>query len=449
MIKRTKLALLLLLILTSISTQASFNDAINNYEQGKFEEAFLEFQSLAEVGHKPAQFNLGLMYVEGIGTEVDLTKGYGWIKLSDKDVNNEQALLKEIFNSLDKAAQQEAEYFYNVLNASYSEEALAKALEPIYKPVTVHTSSNPTDAKPIKQQPPKYPVNALVKGVEGWVKLAFKLDREGTPSNIQVLEAYPGDTFVRPTISAVSRWEFEAPKTEAEQNKIYTYSLKYHVDKSSADNDKAIRQLKEQALAGDPLAQYMYAKYAPYVDSSSNINPTYWYHEAAKQGLADAQYELANNLLNGRGCEKDKEKAINWLIKSASANLGRSQFKLAKLFFQVDDKEKAYFWLNKAVAADDSEIALELAEFLFELKDERYPLPLIIEQLNEVDLDKYAYPINYYEFIAKLHYLNGQYESAVENQEEAHSLMRRIKTVPEYMQDKLAIYEEALSGQEG
>lgn len=438
-----KIASLIILFAVSTSSHATFDNAIEHYEQGHYQKAFMEFQSLAEIGHKAAQFNLGVMFLEGTAVEADPVKAYAWIKLSDKQAQKEQAFLNEIRQQLNAEQKNEAEFYFNSLDKSFSEEALKLALEPVYQPVDPSLDTD-NEAKPLKTIAPDYPYEAAMKGVEGWAKFAFKLDREGTPTDIQVMDSYPGDVFVKDSIAAISKWQFETPSDKSQLNKVYKYRLSFELDKNNRKNRSIISEVKEKAESGDPVAQYYYAKYAPMVERDPEFNPTMWLYKSAQQGVADAQYELAEKLLAGQGCEEDKEKAISWLIQSASGNLGRSQFKLAKLFFKVDDKEKAYFWLDKAIASNDSEIALELAEYLHELNDTKYPLDLIIKQLNEADLDKFSYPVKHHEFAAELYFLNGQYQLAVDSQEKANKVIRKIKRVPEYMQQKLAQYEQAL-----
>lgn len=131
----TKIACLITLLITSFSSHATFEDAVKHYEEGQFEKAYKEFQSLAEVGHKGAQFNLGILYLEGSGTKQDLVKAYAWIKLSDEDKGKETELLNEISQHFNEDKQKEADFFYRTLDKTYSSEALKLALEPVYKPI--------------------------------------------------------------------------------------------------------------------------------------------------------------------------------------------------------------------------------------------------------------------------------------------------------------------------
>lgn len=185
----------------------------------------------------------------------------------------------------------------------------------------------------------------------------------------------------------------------------------------------------------------MYAKYGAEHSLDEEFNPTIWYYKAAEQGIANAQYELANNLLDGEGCEEDKEKAIAWLIKSASGNLGRSHFKLAKLFFHLEDKERAYFWLDKAINANDPAIAYELAKYIDELNSEQFPLEVVHQVLKQVEDNTKVSPIRFYEYLADVSARLGDYDAASKYQFKANMALKRIAKVPEEMRVRLDDYQ--------
>jgi len=46
---------------------SSYQEGMDAYERGDYDTALKELQPLAEQGHTEAQFNLGLMYYEGLG----------------------------------------------------------------------------------------------------------------------------------------------------------------------------------------------------------------------------------------------------------------------------------------------------------------------------------------------------------------------------------------------
>ncbi|MHC9510303.1 TonB family protein [Kangiella sp. M94] len=436
----TKIACLLILFTTSILSHATFEDAVKHYEEGQFEKAYKEFQSLAEVGHQGAQFNLGILYLEGSGTQQDLVKAFSWIKLSDEDKGKETELLNEISQHFTDEKQKEADFFYETLHKTYSPEALRIALTPVYKPIELTSNKDKSPSlKPIKQRSPSYPRDAAMKGVEGWVIVSFYLNENGFPSDIAVDKAFPGDTFVKNTLNSIEDWQFEVPQ-DYDTKKQYKYKLEYQLNGGAAYKN-ALKSLKEKAEEGDAKSQYLYAKFGSEMLIEENFNPTVWYYKAAEQGIANAQYELANNLLDGEGCEEDKEKAIAWLIKSASGNLGRSHFKLAKLFLQLDDKERAHFWLGKAIDANDPEIAFELAKYIDDLGSEQYPLEVVSRVLQQAEVNAKVSPIRFYEYFADVSARLGDYESAAKYQFKANMALKRIANVPLRMREKLDEYQ--------
>lgn len=435
-----KIACLITLLITSILSHATFEDAVKHYEEGHYQKAFMEFQSLAEVGHTGAQFNLGILYLEGAGTKQDLVKAYGWIKLSDANRGEETELLNEITQHFNEEKQNEADFFYGTLNKTYSSEALKLALEPIYKPIELTPKNdNPSNLKPIKQKPPVYPREAAWEGIEGWVLVSFFLNEDGYPIDIAVEQSFPGDIFVKSSLGAIEDWRFEVPEGYDSQEQI-KYKLQYELS-GGANYKNALERIKVKAEEGDARSQYLYAKYGAEVTLEEEFNPNVWYYKAAEQGIANAQYELANNLLDGEGCEEDKEKAIAWLIKSASGDLGRSHFKLAKLFFQLEDKERAHFWLDKAINANDSTIALELAKYIDELDSEQFSLEVVHQVLKQAEDNAKVSPIRYYEYFADVSARLGDYEAAAKYQFKANMALKRIANVPEDMRTRLDEYQ--------
>ncbi len=80
------------------------------------------------------------------------------------------------------------------------------------------------DVIPIVRIAPQYPREARLKGTEGWVKVRFTINEDGTVGAPSVVEAQPRRTFDREAIRAILRWKFKpriidgvAVKREAEQ----------------------------------------------------------------------------------------------------------------------------------------------------------------------------------------------------------------------------------------
>jgi len=70
-------------ILTVLSTgaaRAGFEDALRFVREAKYQQAYAEFLPLAEEGHAPSQFSIGLIYHLGRGFKKDLKLAYEWYK---------------------------------------------------------------------------------------------------------------------------------------------------------------------------------------------------------------------------------------------------------------------------------------------------------------------------------------------------------------------------------
>lgn len=55
---------------------------------------------------------------------------------------------------------------------------------------------------------PRYPYRAKRLGLEGEVKIRFRVDKEGTVSDVTIVEATPPEIFDKSVINAVSTWKY-------------------------------------------------------------------------------------------------------------------------------------------------------------------------------------------------------------------------------------------------
>ncbi len=58
--------------------EAGMDEANEAYERGEYESAYREWFPLAEQGDAVAQYNLGLMYDNGLGVQQDLAEAVKW-----------------------------------------------------------------------------------------------------------------------------------------------------------------------------------------------------------------------------------------------------------------------------------------------------------------------------------------------------------------------------------
>jgi periplasmic protein TonB len=66
---------------------------------------------------------------------------------------------------------------------------------------------------PIVRFAPEYPLGAINKGAEGWVKVQFTITSVGTVKDAVVVEADPPKVFDQAALAAIARWRYN-PKIE-------------------------------------------------------------------------------------------------------------------------------------------------------------------------------------------------------------------------------------------
>ncbi|PLX56425.1 MAG: energy transducer TonB [Chromatiales bacterium] len=74
------------------------------------------------------------------------------------------------------------------------------------------TGGNPKaegEAIPIVRINPRYPRQALLNGIEGYVRLEFTILEDGSVKDVVVAESRPGQVFDRSAVLAVMKWKFK------------------------------------------------------------------------------------------------------------------------------------------------------------------------------------------------------------------------------------------------
>jgi TPR repeat protein len=86
-------------------------------------------------------------------------------------------------------------------------------------------------------------------------------------------------------------------------------------------------------------------------------------HKQAKEGNAEAQYELAKAYYTGTGVPKDSKQGLEWLRKSANQGHSGAEFALAILYRkgELKDPKQGLEWLTKSAGHGNSAAEYELA----------------------------------------------------------------------------------------
>lgn len=73
---------------------------------------------------------------------------------------------------------------------------------------------------------PRYPRKAAMEGIEGWVKFKFTISPDGTPKDVELVDAQPRRVFERDARRAIYKWKFKPKvvdgKAMEQRNMIYT-----------------------------------------------------------------------------------------------------------------------------------------------------------------------------------------------------------------------------------
>ncbi|WP_196140898.1 energy transducer TonB [Aliikangiella sp. G2MR2-5] len=93
-----------------------------------------------------------------------------------------------------------------------------------------HGGVSDGDAIPMVVIQPTYPRKPAMEGVEGWVKFKFTIATDGTPKDIEVVDANPRKTFEKAARKAIYKWKFKPRIVDGrpveQPNMTYTLNFK-------------------------------------------------------------------------------------------------------------------------------------------------------------------------------------------------------------------------------
>lgn len=278
--------------------------------RGDYAEAAIWSRKMAELGHSSGQYNLGVMYAEGLGVPRDRAQALAWLQ---------------------KAASQ------HDFNASLARKYLEHLENPNPPP-----ASPPPDFDAVRRQAEQG--NAEAQNTLG---ILYRDDRSVLKDDAQAVASF--------------RQAAEQNYARAEANLADMYIEGKGVPK---DEELSVYWLRKAAEHGDAESQvalsrmYFNGIFGVRKDVALGLQ---WMMKAADGGYDVALYEMGRTYESGlRGMSTDKAKAIYWYQQAAERGNIAAQLWLGEKFASGDgvpkDIDKARFWLRKAADHDEGNI---------------------------------------------------------------------------------------------
>lgn len=307
---------------------------------------FRETHRSADLGDPGAQFSLGLMYANGVGTEQDFNKALFWYrKAADKGVPAAQFILAGKYangQGVEQDLRQALSWYLKASNQGYS--------RAIFRLGQFLAEPHEAFAEECYRQ-------AAEKGLpEAQVAVAEKI---AVQQGEAVSEA-EADKALALFLKAAEGGSANA------QYIVGTYCESGRID-GNADLAAAVAWYRKAARQGFAAAQtrlgMMYAHGEGLAKDNRQAHA--WFSRAAEQGDGLAQYQLAQMLEHGTGIEADPALAEAWYLKAAEQGIVEAQLRMAKLRDGVNDEESAC-WFRLAAEAGNAQAMLMLGSLYAE-----------------------------------------------------------------------------------
>ena len=126
------------------------------------------------------------------------------------------------------------------------------------------------------------------------------------------------------------------------------------------EDEETFELLRQSANLGDIEAQAALGRHYLSGDGTEKqpLRGLYWLRRAAQAGEPSAQALLGVTYLHGVGralLRADHIKAEKWLHAASEQGVAQAQYDLANLYFTLDENEQGLLWLQKAVAQNHAQ----------------------------------------------------------------------------------------------
>jgi len=291
---------ILFILLSTIVIANSFDVASNYYKKKEYKKAFNLFTKLAYNGNLNAQYNIGIMYYNGIGINEDKTLAFIWLSSSAKKghrlAQNKLGFMYEkgIIPNM-KSTKKAIKEYYKSANQNYEIAQLNLAMH--YNQFIDKDSTK----------------KALY-----WYTLAYKNGNMAATNNLASMYYFGQGTKVNYKKAAVL---YTIAAKSNDMLAQYNLSMMYFSGEHFKRNpEKSYYWLKKSAINGYKIAQMKLAHF--YREGNNLVNQNYkkslyWYFKAAEQKHPPAQYYVGYSYYYGYGIKKDLKKAAYWLHLSS------------------------------------------------------------------------------------------------------------------------------------
>lgn len=335
----------------------TFDDAVVAYEAGEHDETRVAFRRMAENGMPEAQFNLGVMLVNGQGGPARPVEGAVWITLAaEARFGPAEDARKIVLDTLDSEQQDEFDIRISDFRRDYSLRSLVDRHAPVActndcsggsgaETGEMVAAGDATDERLIKLEggtfrtrarSPEYP-DDVSSGKMGLVRVGAWVTGDGRLEHPHIVSAWPDDTFVQASLDAIERWQFEPLGEPGDRPADYlgrTFTFRPGDLASSAP--EALSKLRNLLEASDDDIEAAHRAVwiidridIPEIEGIRHDAVISTTHRAAQQNIVAAQVDLGLRLMDGDGVERDVAAGTYWLGRAAIEGNTEAQFELS------------------------------------------------------------------------------------------------------------------------
>ena len=436
--------------LCAAPARADLNTAVAAYERGEFSAALAEFRRLALIGNVEAQYNLGLMLVQGQGGPRDLQAAFNWLETArangDKDGESILVQLRPM-RALDPLVAKRHAEDYSLRLQQHLQLIGSPAMQPDPAIELGRFSYRWNDSLPLHPDAPE--------GILGSMIAALVIDDAGRVEDVWELDEYPTMVFDGGLQAQLLTQQFPPARRKGIATGVIKW-VKFRTVNDVLDSDvranasarRAIAALREARESGDIGADVNLGRLAAaYPELKEQIGPsTDLFRKAAERKFVDADYQLGFRSVFMADSLDEYRAGISRLDRAARAGYAPAQFLIAMLVLAAEDKAALPYardLLDAAVAGGHKTAGRYLAGLLAaspidSVRDGRRSRELIESQLNDPILARH--PLMW-EIAAAASAETGDFESATAKQQKAIALAVRSEPPGSLRLQRLQSYQ--------